>query len=708
MMEQIRSFFHWLNERLERVAEYDQNIISWLIGFALVTSLSATIYALGNPMKDVLFVHLLNIGKYILLNLVLFGAITYVLAAFFSLVYLRLPRIALASFVYTVAVNTTILSIESSGTFFSYTIGLAYSMITAGIIALAILFFKYKRRVGVSIIVILLFTGLFIGKKLVEPQVWTGELRSSVPGVFFENPAEEGSYDYTFYTYGSGTDLHRDWFGDGVDELTQSVDSSHFITKWGKERTKFWGFSEANLPINGRLWLPEGEGPFPLVLMVHGNHTMEYMSTSGYDYLGEQLASRGFIAISVDEDFINYSNTFGSPNRNYELRAWMMMQHLRELQRMNAREDSLLFGKVDFDQVGLMGHSRGGQAVAMVADYERFFSDPEDEDLLDSMRRVSIKGIVAIAPTDRSINNERAYLKDLSYLLLHGARDADVNDFSNEKQFYRTSFSPGVDHFKASVYVERANHTQFNSDWGRMDLSLPRGLFLNRKHMLKPKEQQVVAKLYMTAFFERVFNKDTTYDFLFENPYYARDFLPETILVTKYNPASYRVIESFSEESSYEGAVGFSELERVTPEHRRGSNRQRDALSLKWSGSASLSLDLSKSNLQNYNRIVLTMANADEEGKELPLVTAEFVRANGERERIVINDDLPLPPVIKTQFTHYGLFDQFFRGDRYKDSWEPVFQTFPLTLEQLETVEEIILHFSAKEGKLMIQEIGVY
>ena len=56
----------------------------------------------------------------------------------------------------------------------------------------------------------------------------------------------------------------------------------------------------AALPLNARVWHPAGDGPFPLVLVVHGNHRMEDFSDPGYAYLGETLASRGFIvAVSL-------------------------------------------------------------------------------------------------------------------------------------------------------------------------------------------------------------------------------------------------------------------------------------------------------------------------------------------------------------------------------------------------------------------------
>ena len=38
-------------------------------------------------------------------------------------------------------------------------------------------------------------------------------------------------------------------------------------------------------------------GPFPLVLVVHGNRMMEDFSDGGFAYLAEALARRGFLAI---------------------------------------------------------------------------------------------------------------------------------------------------------------------------------------------------------------------------------------------------------------------------------------------------------------------------------------------------------------------------------------------------------------------------
>ena len=54
--------------------------------------------------------------------------------------------------------------------------------------------------------------------------------------------------------------------------------------------------------------------------MVHGNHDMEDFSDPGYAYLGELFASRGIIAVSVDENFLNssYADLLGGLQRRIE------------------------------------------------------------------------------------------------------------------------------------------------------------------------------------------------------------------------------------------------------------------------------------------------------------------------------------------------------------------------------------------------------
>lgn len=188
------------------------------------------------------------------------------------------------------------------------------------------------------------------------------------------NPAARGKYDVAYFTYGSGTDLHRKEFGSEVDLVSNAVDASFFLEDFRKFREIFWRFDPGELPLNARVWMPQGMGPFPLALIVHGNHHMEYFSDDGYAYLGELLASKGIIVVSVDENFINYSNWSGSVDPDMTVRAWLLLQHIDWIAQKTMEPDNHFSGKVDLDHIAFMGHSRGGQAAALAASFDTFFA----------------------------------------------------------------------------------------------------------------------------------------------------------------------------------------------------------------------------------------------------------------------------------------------------------------------------------------------
>ena len=108
------------------------------------------------------------------------------------------------------------------------------------------------------------------------------------------NPGLPGTNQVRTLIYGSGTDKRRPAFRDSVTLKTKTVDGSSLVSappEIAKSRSKYWGFDFKKLPINGRVWYPQGDGPFPLVLIVHGNHNLKDFSDPRYGYLGQHLAS---------------------------------------------------------------------------------------------------------------------------------------------------------------------------------------------------------------------------------------------------------------------------------------------------------------------------------------------------------------------------------------------------------------------------------
>lgn len=228
---------------------------------------------------------------------------------------------------------------------------------------------------------------------------------TSVETLDMPDPSLPGEFAVQTLFYGSGNDLHRAEYADRVDLMTETVDGSPFIDGWegivGWSRTSYWGFEPDDLPLNGRVWYPAGEGPFPLVLVVHGNHAMEDFSDPGYDYLGQLLASRGFIVASIDENFLNLSwaDMLGGLEEENDARGWLLLEHLRLWREWNKIPDNAFYQKIDMDRIALIGHSRGGEAVAIAAAFNTLPNYPDDATITFDYG-FNIRSVVAIAPVD--------------------------------------------------------------------------------------------------------------------------------------------------------------------------------------------------------------------------------------------------------------------------------------------------------------------
>lgn len=368
------------------------------------------------------------------------------------------------------------------------------------------------------------------------------------------DPSQPGPYTVRALTYGSGADRHRPEYGAGVDLRTTSVDGSAWLEGWSGLRRAYWDFGPEALPLNGRVWFPEGDGPFPLVLIVHGNHPMEDYSDAGYAYLGELLASRGFIVASVDQNFFNLSLTadlifFTSLEGENDARAWLLLEHIRQWQTWHATPGNPFSGKVDFDAIGLIGHSRGGEAVAIAAAFSRLPYHPDDATVtLDY--DFDIRAVAAIAPVDGQYRpgDRRLPLDDVNYLALHGAHDMDVITFMGARQYARLNFSGDHAYFKAALYIYGANHGQFNRDWGRHDFFGPAMQLFNLRTLMPAADQEQIAQVALSAFLEAALHGEDGYCALFRDPRSAAAWLPDTLYLSQYQDAETVRVATYEED----------------------------------------------------------------------------------------------------------------------------------------------------------------
>jgi dienelactone hydrolase len=403
------------------------------------------------------------------------------------------------------------------------------------------------------------------------------------------NPGLPGSYKVLTMYYGSGTDKNRREFKDSVTYKTKSVDVSPFATvppAAAGDRKAYWGFDMKAVPVNGRVWYPEGNGPFPLVLVVHGNHNPREYSDPGYDYLGQHLASRGFILTSVDENFIN-----GLSGEN-DGRAWMMLKHLEQWKRINDSSAGPLSGKVDMNNIAIMGHSRGGEAVGHAATFNKLKYYPDDFRQRFNFN-FNIKGVVAIAPVDGQYQPASVLMpiENVDYLLLHGSHDGDVATFSGLRTYERVKFTDGKAHFKSTFYMYRANHGQWNTVWRNKDNGPRSGRNLDLRALVPTEDQLQMGRVVIGAFLEAVLHGRKEYLPFFRDHRAGGQWLPKTLYTTRFQESSYRPLAEFDEDVDITTGLHGVTLEpdslatwreNVLPFRGRGTDNQRD--NAQWIG----------------------------------------------------------------------------------------------------------------------------
>lgn len=583
------------------------------------------------------------------------------------------------------------------------------------------------------------------------PKFSLGDGERTLAEIGIENPAAPGSFDTEIFTYGSGEDKNRIEYGSDVKFQTPTVDASLLLPEWkGKKkkwREKFWGFGVTEFPLNGRVYMPQDDGPFPLALIVHGNHNMIDYSDDGYGYLGKLLASRGIITVSVDENFINAHWSGDFRGKEMPVRAWLLLKHLEQWREWNKDLAHELSGKIAMDNIMLMGHSRGGEAVTIAGGFNKLPYFPDNAKVPFDFN-FNIKGIVSIAPTDYRYDRKMV-LKDVNYLSLQGSYDSDEVSFWGLRPYRRLHFMDSIPRFKAGVYVHHANHGQFNSTWGKSDFGAPMKWLLNLKPLLTGEEQQQVAQVFISGFAEAALKNNMAYMPIFKNVGYAQDWLPDEFLMTHYEASDFVKLVDYEEDIDI--TTGSDSIS-ITGHHlklwreqglktRDNGKQDNNAVILGWNWKDSTSTE--KKPAYNINSasvfwrdsiesVQLTIGSGDlswlksdsQEKKEDAtekkdtLVHYDFrlvlTDTLGQSASVKIGDVKNIMPPLKTKFTKFEFLDKDMIGDK----WEVQFQTFHLPISKFEkrdtafdptAVNHMRLVFDqTPKGVVVVDDIGYY
>jgi dienelactone hydrolase len=522
---------------------------------------------------------------------------------------------------------------------------------------------------------------------------------ANVPALTLPDPGRPGPETVREASYGSDVDPFRDAFGADATWRTEPIDGSDAGIGFGPLLgPHVWLATRARvdrLPINGTVWYPDGARDAPLVLLVHGNHGLTRASDRGYAYLGEHLASHGYVAVSVDQNFLNGSFVGDLEGGEQPLRARVLLEHLRSWERWTA-EGGPMAGMVDLDRVALVGHSRGGEAAAHVA---AMVADPAQAPdrawTLPSDSPVRVRAVVAVAPSDRQWvpDGGPRRLADTSYLLLAGGLDGDVTTLQGMAQYHRVDLTAGTDAFRAFAYLQRASHGQFNTVWGRKDAGWLNSTILDRGALLSGEEQRDATRTLITAFLATAVQGDDGYRAVFTRPDAARGWLPDDVIVTGYADRTQLVLPVDA------GATaGFAEVDRVELRARDGTRSLGTrALHLRWAAGADPTVDVAMPDgVQVDAGDVLAIAFGSADLRPPAGMVVEVADADGQLAALPLDAATSLRPPLPGRVGKWPAW-----SSRYRVTIDPAWPAEHL----LQTYELPLARFLAQEPELDIARV---
>ena len=526
----------------------------------------------------------------------------------------------------------------------------------------------------------------------------------------FDDYLKNGSFEVDTLTYGPD---------ESEDIVTQTYDMSGYDSvlnrnALGKLKSFFSDYDFAKAPVKGKIWYPAGGSGLPVLFFVHGNHDADTPSYLGYEYLGEYLASNGYVVVSVDENIINRLG------ENNDKRAILLLESMKALLEENVREGSRMFGLMDPDRIVIGGHSRGGEMAATAYLFNDLDKYPEDGNYSFNYH-FNISGIIAIAPVvDQYMPAEQAVeISDTNYLLLHGSNDQDVSSMMGEKQYNNVHFSGKTEalYRKAAVYILGANHGQFNSLWGRYDGDGAMNGYLNTANFIDEAQQKLIAKAYIRTFLDSVLKDDDTYVSLLSDMAPYREYLPATVYISNYSDSDYTELCSFEDTADIahpaEGinisCGDISTWKIVSYERGSGGEGEDNVLSCDFVDDRHPYIDISFAPIDiSEGCISFGIADMREDTKELHSAfeySVELTDAAGEKVSVK-------SPVLVYHSPALQLYKQdvFFNGYEYKHQLQTVTVTPQMFGESSFDFSNVVsMRISTqgrKKGRFIINEIA--
>lgn len=159
----------------------------------------------------------------------------------------------------------------------------------------------------------------------------------------------------TTETSGFIEDLRKREFRGGEIKIEQNLGRQINYTNY------LFSYPSDNLKIYGMMNIPDGGGPFPVILLNHGYFNQSsFSSGDGTDGMADILAAQGYITLASDYRGFGKSENDGEGSRghnpNYAIDVLNLIASIPTLP------------KADRNRIGMWGHSMGGEVSLRTAE----------------------------------------------------------------------------------------------------------------------------------------------------------------------------------------------------------------------------------------------------------------------------------------------------------------------------------------------------
>jgi hypothetical protein len=198
-----------------------------------------------------------------------------------------------------------------------------------------------------------------------------------------------------------------------------------------------------------------------------------------------------------------------------------------------------MFGARAANNIGIMGHSRGGEAVVIAARLNQ-----------QEAWGWNINAVISLAPTNQYTFEYFSNAWAKPYLVIYGSLDGDLCGIG-DTGFELYDHASGMK--KSMIFVYRACHDRFNTIWGDGDLYFGSLTPADQAAVLSTDSHQLIAKGYMTAFFRQHLKVETQWEGIFRG-----EWIPAAVqasdanmkIYTQYEDTTVRIVDDFEETHS--------------------------------------------------------------------------------------------------------------------------------------------------------------